>query len=229
MIVLRRNLKELDDLVAARLSAVARKEELLRRLSATTNGSQRLVSAGILVMNSKFPQWRAAIADASPAPDRARKRRRPGQGDCGLHPAAEGAAGDRRRQRRAGQDGGRANVGRPGADPVSAAPLARRSRHGCRRDRREAAGAVHPAGGGIQGAGRRTGQHPEGARGRARGVGAGRKTSGREQSAVEKLTAAVDRLVAAADREIAASGTGGRHRAAVRDREWFWDPLFSPS
>ena len=70
VIVLRRNLKELDDLVAARLGVVARKEELLRRLSTTTNGSQRLVSAGILVMNSMLPQWRAAAADPSPAQDR---------------------------------------------------------------------------------------------------------------------------------------------------------------
>ena len=69
VIVLRRNLKELDDLVAARLDVAARKEELLRRLSATTNGSQRLVAAGILVMNSKLPQWQAATADASLAPD----------------------------------------------------------------------------------------------------------------------------------------------------------------
>ena len=45
------------------------KEELLRRLSATTNASQRLVAAGILVMNSKVPQWRAAAADATVAPE----------------------------------------------------------------------------------------------------------------------------------------------------------------
>ena len=69
-IVLRRNLKELDYLVAARLDVVARKEELLRRLSATTTGSQRLVAAGILVMNSKLTQWRAVTADTSLPPDR---------------------------------------------------------------------------------------------------------------------------------------------------------------
>ena len=69
VIVLRRNLKELDDLVAVRLDVAARKEELLRRLSATTNGSQRLVAAGILVMNSKLPQW-AVTADASLPADR---------------------------------------------------------------------------------------------------------------------------------------------------------------
>ena len=67
--MLRRNLKELDHLVAARLDAVARKQELLRRLSTTTNGSQRLVAAGILVMNSKLAQWREVIAATSPAPD----------------------------------------------------------------------------------------------------------------------------------------------------------------
>lgn len=69
VIGLRRNLNALDDLVAARLTAVARKEELLRRLSATTNASQRLVAPGILVMNSKVPQWRAAAADAAAPPD----------------------------------------------------------------------------------------------------------------------------------------------------------------
>jgi adenylate cyclase len=69
VIGLRRNLNALDDLVAARLAAVARKEELLRRLSATTNASQRLVAPGILVMNSKVPQWRAAVTDAASPPD----------------------------------------------------------------------------------------------------------------------------------------------------------------
>jgi class 3 adenylate cyclase/PAS domain-containing protein len=65
---LRRNLEALDDLVSARIAVIARKEELLRRLSATTNASQRLVAAGILVMNSKLPQWRAAMADSAGAP-----------------------------------------------------------------------------------------------------------------------------------------------------------------
>lgn len=51
------------------LRAVARKEELLRRLSATTNASQRLVAPGILVMNSKVPRWRAATADAVTTPE----------------------------------------------------------------------------------------------------------------------------------------------------------------
>ena len=69
VIRLRRNLDALDDLVAARLAVVARKEELLRRLSATTNASQRLVAPGILVMNSKVPQWRASMADAAAPPD----------------------------------------------------------------------------------------------------------------------------------------------------------------
>ncbi|RWM23517.1 MAG: HAMP domain-containing protein [Mesorhizobium sp.] len=67
---LRRNLDALDDLVATRLAVVARKEGLLRRLSATTIAGQRLVASGILVMNSKLAQWRAAAADASLAPDR---------------------------------------------------------------------------------------------------------------------------------------------------------------
>lgn len=67
---LRRNLNALDDLVASRLTVVARKEELLRRLSATTNASQRLVAPGMLVMNSKLQQWRAVTADTSLASDR---------------------------------------------------------------------------------------------------------------------------------------------------------------
>ncbi|CAH2407682.1 PAS-domain containing protein [Mesorhizobium ventifaucium] len=67
---LRRNLDALDDLVATRLAVVARKEGLLRRLSATTIAGQRLVASGILVMNSRLAQWRAAAADASLAPDR---------------------------------------------------------------------------------------------------------------------------------------------------------------
>ncbi|RWN65018.1 MAG: HAMP domain-containing protein [Mesorhizobium sp.] len=66
---LRRNLDALDDLVAARLSVVARKEDLLRRLSATTNAGQRLVAPGILVLNSKLPQWQAVTADTSRAAD----------------------------------------------------------------------------------------------------------------------------------------------------------------
>uniref|UniRef100_UPI0017815549 PAS-domain containing protein n=1 Tax=Mesorhizobium mediterraneum TaxID=43617 RepID=UPI0017815549 len=65
-----RNLDALDDLVATRLAVVARKKELLRRLSATTIAGQRLVAPGILVMNSRLAQWRAAAADASLAPDR---------------------------------------------------------------------------------------------------------------------------------------------------------------
>lgn len=69
VIGLRRNLKALDDLVAARLTVVARKEELLRRLSTTTTASERLVAPGILVMNSKVPQWRATMADAAAPPD----------------------------------------------------------------------------------------------------------------------------------------------------------------
>ncbi|APG94780.1 adenylate/guanylate cyclase domain-containing protein [Sinorhizobium americanum] len=66
---LRRNLNALDGLVTARLNAVVRKEELLRRLSATTNASQRLVAPGILVMNSKVPRWRAATIDPTLSPE----------------------------------------------------------------------------------------------------------------------------------------------------------------
>ncbi|MBY4632787.1 PAS-domain containing protein [Rhizobium croatiense] len=69
VIGLRRNLDALDYLVAVRLTMVQRKEALLRRLSDTTNASQRLVAPGIVVMNSKVPQWRAAVADSAAPPD----------------------------------------------------------------------------------------------------------------------------------------------------------------
>ncbi len=69
VIGLRRNLDALDNLVATRLTMVAHKEELLRHLSVTTNASGRLVAPGILVMNSKVPQWRAATSDAAATPE----------------------------------------------------------------------------------------------------------------------------------------------------------------
>ncbi|ARO30732.1 adenylate/guanylate cyclase protein [Rhizobium sp. NXC14] len=69
VIGLRRNLDALDDLVAARLTIVQRKAELLRRLSDTTTASQRLIAPGIAVMNSKVPQWRAAAADSAAPPN----------------------------------------------------------------------------------------------------------------------------------------------------------------
>lgn len=69
VIGLRRNINALNDPVAARLAVVARKEELLSRLSATTIASERLVAPGILVMNSKVPQWRATVADATVPPE----------------------------------------------------------------------------------------------------------------------------------------------------------------
>jgi class 3 adenylate cyclase/PAS domain-containing protein len=61
---LRRNFEALDGVVATRLSAAARKDELLRRLSTTVNASNRLLSPAILVMNSKVDQWRTAAAEA---------------------------------------------------------------------------------------------------------------------------------------------------------------------
>jgi adenylate cyclase len=69
VILLRHNLNALDDLVATRLLVVARKDELLRKLSAATNACQRLVASGILVMNSKVLQWRAAMTDAAMTPE----------------------------------------------------------------------------------------------------------------------------------------------------------------
>ncbi|APO73646.1 sensor histidine kinase/response regulator hybrid protein [Rhizobium etli 8C-3] len=69
VIGLGRNLKALNDLVAARLGVVARKEELLSRLSTTTIASERLVAPAILVMNSKVPQWKITVADATVPPE----------------------------------------------------------------------------------------------------------------------------------------------------------------
>ncbi|MCA1490904.1 PAS-domain containing protein [Sinorhizobium alkalisoli] len=66
---LRRNLNALDNLVSVRLAAVARKDELIRRLSTTTSASQRLVAPGILVMSSKVPRWRAAAEDEKATPE----------------------------------------------------------------------------------------------------------------------------------------------------------------
>jgi adenylate cyclase len=68
VIGLRRNLDALDDVVSLRLSTAARKEDLLRRLSATANAIQRLVAPALLVMNSKVDQWRAASADPATVP-----------------------------------------------------------------------------------------------------------------------------------------------------------------
>ncbi|WP_202334242.1 MULTISPECIES: adenylate/guanylate cyclase domain-containing protein [unclassified Mesorhizobium] len=64
---LRSNFEALDGIVATRLSATARKEELLRRLSTTVNASQRLIAPAILVMNSKVDRWRATMAEPSAA------------------------------------------------------------------------------------------------------------------------------------------------------------------
>ncbi|MFU0505827.1 adenylate/guanylate cyclase domain-containing protein [Pseudaminobacter sp. NGMCC 1.201702] len=66
---LARNLRTLDRLVEARLTAVARKEELLRRLSATITASLRLVAAGILVVNSKVSGWRDLTTDSATSPE----------------------------------------------------------------------------------------------------------------------------------------------------------------
>jgi adenylate cyclase len=62
---LRTNLRDLEAVVGKRLSIAARKEELLRSLAATTNGMERLVSPGLLVMRSKIPLWRMAARDSA--------------------------------------------------------------------------------------------------------------------------------------------------------------------
>ena len=65
---LRRNLEALDEVVAARLAVVTRKDGLLRRFAETTTASQRLVSAGLLVMSSRVAEWRRAASDPAAGP-----------------------------------------------------------------------------------------------------------------------------------------------------------------
>jgi adenylate cyclase len=60
---LRRNLNALDNLVARRLEIADRKDELLGRLTAATVAAQRLVSPGVLVMDSRIAAWRRTTAD----------------------------------------------------------------------------------------------------------------------------------------------------------------------
>lgn len=57
-----RNLDALDGLVAERLGAARRKEELLRRLSTTLIGTQRLVAPGIFVLESRLAAERRSGA-----------------------------------------------------------------------------------------------------------------------------------------------------------------------
>jgi hypothetical protein len=65
---LRRNLAALDDVVAARLTVVTRKEELLRHLSGAIIASQRLLSAGPLVIKSQVTEWRRAASNPATVP-----------------------------------------------------------------------------------------------------------------------------------------------------------------
>lgn len=64
------NLAQLDRLVTKRLQLRARKTALLQRLGQTMIGAQRLISPGIVVMDSKLAQWeretRQATADNEP-------------------------------------------------------------------------------------------------------------------------------------------------------------------
>ncbi len=134
-IVLRRNLKELDHLVAARLDVVARKEELLRRLSATTTGSQAPRGgrhprnelqahpmAGGHRRHSLPPDRRAAAtadlvqAIAAYIPQQKAQLEISAVNDALVKTANALTPGDL------------------GFDPVSAAPVARNPRHGFRRD-----------------------------------------------------------------------------------------------
>ena len=60
---LERNLGALDALVASRLEVAERKEQLLRKLSATNIATQRLVAPGVLVMDSRLAEYRRASED----------------------------------------------------------------------------------------------------------------------------------------------------------------------
>ena len=60
---LRRNLGSLDELISSRLAVRDRKEELLRRLSATNVDAQRLVAPRVVVMNYRVSEWRRISAD----------------------------------------------------------------------------------------------------------------------------------------------------------------------
>jgi class 3 adenylate cyclase/PAS domain-containing protein len=64
---LRRNLRALDQLVARRLEASERKENLLRRLSNASVAAQRLVAPGIVVIDSRLAAWRRAATGDRPA------------------------------------------------------------------------------------------------------------------------------------------------------------------
>jgi hypothetical protein len=63
---LERNLAALDALVAGRIEVAERKEQLLRRLSGTNIATQRLVTPGVLVMDSKLAGYRRASGEADP-------------------------------------------------------------------------------------------------------------------------------------------------------------------
>jgi signal transduction histidine kinase len=59
------NLDALDRLVAERLATAQAKAKLLSRLSATVVGTHRLVTPGILVLDSQIAAWRRTGADGS--------------------------------------------------------------------------------------------------------------------------------------------------------------------
>ena len=130
----------------------------------------------------------------------------PGQGDCGLYPPAEGAAGDLGGQRRAGQGGGRADAGRSGVDPLSAAPVARRPRTVSaeidEKLRARFQQRVDEFKALIDG----ENSIPKARQDEFAVLAQGEKLLAENNRLSRSLTAAVDRLVAAADREIAASG-----------------------
>ncbi len=67
-----RNLDELDRLVAERLATARAKGVLLSRLSTTIIGAQRLVTPGILILDSQLAAWRRAGAAGASGEELAR-------------------------------------------------------------------------------------------------------------------------------------------------------------
>lgn len=211
---LAKNLRTLDDLVETRLTVVARKEELLRRLAATTTASLRLVAAGILVANSKVSGWREVTANSATSPE--------------IRAAATGSAlqaiADYLPQQRAQQEIATindsllkaANSPTPGDLALIAFPLQRSLNNleaiaqeieaklqGRFRLRVAEFRALAEGDGGIQAA-----RQEELAI-----LARGEKLVAENERLSRDLTAAVDRLVTAADREIAGAG---RETASVQ-------------
>jgi adenylate cyclase len=62
---IRRNLRELEKLVTDRLALVAKRDELLGRLSLANIGAQRIVGPSLVLFEARMAQWRRTAADPS--------------------------------------------------------------------------------------------------------------------------------------------------------------------